>query len=422
MAGRTWARDSGYEQFLAHALKPPPVAFGSRLDEEDPDIALDGELQEVLNEPGAKSFTPQQVKSSTGDDRAAWIVAAEEELNSSFIGMGSVTKTTPEELQQVGGQRGVLPMTSVNVIKPGGLHKIRGCVCGNFQQKSPTEQVWTAQAETSSVMCGLRYAQLKQWKVSKLDVKGAFMYAPLPDGELIVVRPPQLWIDLQLIPADTLWTLRRAVYGLRCAPRAWGTYRDGQLRTLEWTSGADKYHLVQCKSDAQVWCLKKVGEDETLGLLLVYVDDFMLLSPEGSIREGFIQELQKIWKMSTTVHLTAANLVTFLGLELELDNKSGDLVVHQRSFTKQLLTKHGIDRTSKPMTAIQMGQPEPTDKPPTARQLRDLQAYAGEFNWLATRTRRSGLLHFGDSLHGQQVCRLDPTALQEGAALPLRHC
>ena len=61
--------------------------------------------------------------------------------------------------------------------------------------------------------------------------------------------------------------------------------------------------------------------------------------------------------------------------------------MHQRSFTKQMLTKHGIDRTSKPMTVIQMGNPDPSDTAPTAKQLRELQAYAGEFNWLATRTR-----------------------------------
>ena len=34
-----------------------------------------------------------------------------------------------------------------------------------------------------------------------------------------------------------------------------------------------------------------------------------------------------------------------------------------------------------------MSNPEPDDKPPNQRELRQLQAYAGEFNWLATRTR-----------------------------------
>ena len=190
--------------------------------------------------------------------------------------MGVVTQTTPEELEKVGGRKGVLPMTAVWVIKALGLHKCRGCVCGNFQRKSPTEQVWTAQAETGSVMSGLRYSQIQRWKASKLDVKGAFMYAPLPEDTVIVVRPPKIWEDLGVVAPGTLRTLRRAVYGLRCAPRAWGTYRDSKLRELTWTAGNDTYWLEQCKSDGQVWMIRKKGDSMLYGLMLVYVDGFFV--------------------------------------------------------------------------------------------------------------------------------------------------
>ena len=74
-------------------------------------------------------------------------------------------------------------------------------------------------------------AQIRRWNFYKLDVKGAFMYAPLPDDMLVVVRPPQIWVELGVIQAGTLWTLRKAVYGLRKAPRAWGTFRDSKLRS-----------------------------------------------------------------------------------------------------------------------------------------------------------------------------------------------
>ena len=39
------------------------------------------------------------------------------------------------------------------------------------------------------------------------------------------------------------------------------------------------------------------------------------------------------------------------------------------------------------MTAIQMALPDESDGPPTAAGLKILQGHAGEFNWLATRTR-----------------------------------
>ena len=109
-------------------------------------------------------------------------------------------------------------MTAVWSMKPGGVHKNRGCVCGNFQTKKPTEQVWTAQAEVSSVLHGMKMAQVRRWNFYKLDVKGAFMYVPVPEDMLVVIRPPPILVELGVVPQDTLWTLRKAVYGLRIAP------------------------------------------------------------------------------------------------------------------------------------------------------------------------------------------------------------
>ena len=152
--------------------------------------------------------------------------------------------------------------------------KCRAVVCGNFEERDPTEQVWTAQAETSSVMTGLRLSQLRQWHIGKLDVKGAFMYAPLPPHMHIFVRPPKSWLRLGLVAEDELWVLRKAVYGLRIAPRAWGTERDGKLRDVKWTAAGTTYRLVQCATDSQVWRIVSDGGatnmgNGTLGLLIL---------------------------------------------------------------------------------------------------------------------------------------------------------
>ena len=69
------------------------------------------------------------------------------------------------------------------------------------------------------------------------------------------------------------------------------------------------------------------------------------------------------------------------------------MLIHQRTFTKQLLSKHGLDRMSKPITAIQMGSPEENELPPSSAQLKELHAYASEFNWLATRARSDLAYH-----------------------------
>ena len=90
------------------------------------------------------------------------------------------------------------------------------------------------------------------------------------------MRPPAIWTKLGLVPAGTLWTLRRAVYGLRVAPRAWGLERDFQLREVrlreETSDGQPRRRLClrQCSADSQVWLVTPVGSpNEMVGLLVV---------------------------------------------------------------------------------------------------------------------------------------------------------
>ena len=180
-------------------------------------------------EPGSRIVSDAEVKAATGAEKVGWQDAAKKEYLESFMEMGAVATASPCDIARVGGSGKALPMKVVWTQKPA-RKKCRAAVCGNFEEKDPTEQVWTAQAETSSVMAGLRLSQLQHWSIGKLDVKGAFMYAPLPAQMHVVVRPPRSWVRLGLVPEGELWVLRKAVYGLRLAPRAWGTERDSKLK------------------------------------------------------------------------------------------------------------------------------------------------------------------------------------------------
>ena len=60
----------------------------------------DVELQAALSEPGSRSVSAQEVRNSSGAERAQWVTAAETEVQESFRAMGAVTETTPEELEQ----------------------------------------------------------------------------------------------------------------------------------------------------------------------------------------------------------------------------------------------------------------------------------------------------------------------------------
>eukprot|EP00974_Lingulodinium_polyedra_P102390 9914648-Lingulodinium_polyedra.AAC.1 len=63
-------------------------------------------------------------------------------------------------------------MLLVYAQKGDGRQKARAVVCGNLERHDPTQTVWTAQAETSSLVAALRLAALRGWDVGAVDVSG----------------------------------------------------------------------------------------------------------------------------------------------------------------------------------------------------------------------------------------------------------
>ena len=137
----------------------------------------------------------------------------------------------------------------MRVVRAGDTAKCRACVCVNFAPIDPTQQSWTAQAEPSSLLCSLKLAVKNKWMISKHDVKGAFLNASLPKGQLVVVQPPDLWVKWGLVPAGVTWTLDKAVYGLRESPFLWSQERDKQLTAVRWAVGEKSYLLRQGDGD-----------------------------------------------------------------------------------------------------------------------------------------------------------------------------
>ena len=355
-----------------------------------PDAVLHGlDLEEDVDltaENGSRIVTAAEVKASTGSIAEGWVRAVENEFNVNFTGRNVFTISTAAERKEYGTP---LPMKMVYTQKGDKRQKARAVVCGNLERQDPTQTVWTAQAETSSLVGALRLGARRGWTVGAVDVSGAFMYAPLPKGHLVVVRPPRAFVEAGLAGPDDCWTLHRAVYGLRVSPKAWGQERDVQLRAMRWSAEGpqqqqSQYRLVQSASDTQVWMIKRVGEDSVLGLVVVYVDDFLILAPDCDFRMKFKEEMAKIWDICDEKVLTENSPLRFWGLELE-KNAKGDIKMHQHKFITDMLIKHGYSKCNG-ITHITM-EAVSEELPPSASELRTLQSYAGELNWLATRSR-----------------------------------
>ena len=173
------------------------------------------------------------------------------------------------------------------------------------------------------------------------------------------------------------------------SPALWSTKRDKQLKKLRWHNPDTKteYLLENSGTDSQVWYIKAATGDSTVvhGVLIVYVDDFLLQARLCQMRTAFLQSLGQIWTLAKEAVLQAGSPLTFLGIDLHLRD-NGDIYLNQERFTNSLLTKYSMDACNS-IKCVQMG-PLPAElDAPSPVVLRQLQAYAGEFNWFATRIR-----------------------------------
>ena len=63
--------------------------------------------------------------------------------------------------------------------------------------------------------------------------------------------------------------------------------------------------------------IKKEGDDKLLGLMVVYVDDFLIATSRGAHREELKKALSRIWEMCDEKLLAEGPPLKFLGLQLE---------------------------------------------------------------------------------------------------------
>ena len=111
-------------------------------------------------------------------------------------------------------------------------------------------------------------ATLEKWKVESLDVKSAFLYGTL-DEELYMEQPQGFKV---LGKEHKVLRLRKAIYGLKQAARAWWHELDKSLKALDFT---------RLYANAGIFIAKHTNE--TLVIILAYVDDIRVTGPNTTL-------------------------------------------------------------------------------------------------------------------------------------------
>ncbi|OLP95197.1 putative ATP-dependent RNA helicase ddx42 [Symbiodinium microadriaticum] len=235
-------------------------------------------------------------------DPALEEVSSLEDVNRAVdrVSVTDVDKWAAEGIQIV-----QLPGKVVLTRKSGtGKRRCRAVCCGNYLPTDKLglsrEDLYASGAESLSVKVALIFAAgFSSWTGVTIDVKSAFLYAPIRSDakgseERIIVKPPNFLLELGIMTKEDRWWVRKALYGLPTSPRDWGRYRDAEFAKfcLQW--GNDEYQLVQTMSDDALWVARKItktGYGDIAGLLVVYVDDLLFLGPRG-LGEAFVAAVQ----------------------------------------------------------------------------------------------------------------------------------
>ena len=212
-----------------------------------------------------------------------WKPFIEKELHVVEKGFYRTTTQRVQELKQLQKVQ-ELPAKLVYTLKPPGAassteeeakyckRKARIVCCGNYASPDDAD-IFASGAAAESLRSCVTYSAWKRWTTGLLDVAGAFMLSPLPQGGqevMYVVHPPSVLVKLNLAEEDERWVLTHGMYGLRQSPKLWAEFRDRTIQEFRFEAEDKQWMLKQGDAEPNLWALVEVGvPDGEPGLLVL---------------------------------------------------------------------------------------------------------------------------------------------------------
>lgn len=308
----------------------------------------------LLEEDDGEVDNERFLKALTAEIEDEQLAAAEkalgngqEFLQTRIVGLAEVRKNMsewkPSMLEEYGA---LVTAKAIFSRKAGsGRHKCRGVACGNFAKAKSDEDTFASGAGGCEVRLLLKAAALYDWTVSTVDVKTAFLNAPVNESAergIVIVEPPRIFREAQVLqqPGE-LWLVRKALYGLATSPKDWCLHRDRCFREFSWNEGGVDYKVVKTAQD-DMWAVRgrRAGEAEwqMVGLCATYVDD-ILIAGNMAVVKGIHEKIRESWKIGEPSWIQeGGEPVRFLGMEIE--KKGKNFILHQRAYLENLFLEY----------------------------------------------------------------------------------
>ncbi|GJZ21045.1 putative ribonuclease H-like domain-containing protein [Tanacetum coccineum] len=214
-------------------------------------------------------------------------------------------------------------------------------VAQDYTQKEGIDydEVFAPVARIEAIRLFLAYASFKDFVVYQMDVKSTFLYGKIKE-EVYVCQPPGFedpWFEDPGFP-DKVYKVKKALYSLHQAPRAW--YETLSTYLLE--NGFRRGKIDQ------TLFIKRVKGD--IILVQVYVDDIIFRSTKKEMCTEFKKIMHKRFQMSSMGELTF-----FLGLQVT--QKNSGIFISQDKYVDEILKKFDFSTVKTASTPMEISKP-----------------------------------------------------------------
>ena len=266
---------------------------------------------------------------------------------------------------------------------------VRGC----FQnvEKSEEDNLFASMPSLVTMRLLLCMALARNWGITMGDVSTAFLHA-LMNEEVVVWPPKEFYLE-----GKCLWRLKKAMYGLRQAPKL---EHFAEVMTT-------KLGFRRCKSDPNLYC----HESGRL-YVLAYVDDLLVVGTD-EMRKSFMSQLSEEVLLKETGQLVPGSEHTFLGRRLRHNGDSIDVCMSQK-YIDTILDLYGM-KDAKPVATtgtVTINKTVP-DTPLSPEEHKVYRTAVGKLLWLA--------LVRGDIAYATKELSRDVTAPTMQSAAKCKH-
>ncbi|CAI7916839.1 unnamed protein product [Closterium sp. NIES-54] len=171
-------------------------------------------------------------------------------------------------------------------------------VAKGYQQKEMVDykELFAPVVKATTLRTLLAGAAIKGWVVKEMDVTTAFLNGVLE--EEIFMAQPEGFDD----GSGRVLRLKKALYGLKRAPRQWYLKLRGVLEEIGFTPSTADHSLFM------------LGEGEQRSFMVVYVDDILIFSPSSDLVKEVMLKVQDKFKCKAL-----GDVSFYLGLHIERD-------------------------------------------------------------------------------------------------------